>query len=140
MTRLPGLDPEVPEVLADLHRRKDEPVTLAYRAKIALTTAAIGYAVIVQKSANEPESMLEQYLGASEHLRAMALAYAGALGDLAAAERAELAALRRFREGVIALRGEIVAARRLSGDAHDGALAEAAETIDALLTLHGGAP
>lgn len=104
-------------------------------AEIMLDTAALGYASIVQVAAESPETMHDEYSGSVEHLRHTALSYAASCGNLDAAERAELLALRRFRDGVVSMRGDIVAARRLSGDAHDGALAEAAETIDALLSL-----
>jgi hypothetical protein len=102
-------------------------------AEIMLGTAAFGYAAAVSVAAAEPESKHDEYSGAVEFLRTTALAYAGALGNLSAGERAEIDALRRFRDGVLALRGEIANGKTAMGEAMDRELA--VETIDALLAV-----
>lgn len=103
------------------------------RSVMMIESAALNYAACVQASSAEPESMHDAYCGAVEHLHHMALGYAAARGDLAAAERAELLALRRLRDGIVALRQE------LYDDARSTA-SMAIETIDALLLLIGDAP
>lgn len=103
------------------------------KAEIMLSTAASGYSAVVSVAAENPEAMREAYRGAVEHLRHAALDYAGSCGNLDAAERAELLALRRFREGVVGLRAELVAGITDMGERVDRKLA--IETIDALLLL-----
>lgn len=103
-------------------------------AEIMLTTAAIGFASIVHAAAQQPESMHDEYVGSVEHLRHAALGYAASCGNADAGERAVLLALRNFRDGIVALRGELSV-----GPSGEERLAEIAETIDAFLMLHGGA-
>lgn len=100
-----------------------------------LDTAALGYAAVVQASAAEPESEHDAYCGAIGHLHHSALSYAATRGDLAAGERAELLALRRFRDGIVALRQELH--ENVDGQA---SASLAIETIDAFLTLTGTTP
>lgn len=107
-------------------------MSLESKTEIALNTAALGYASVVSAVA------AEAYAGSIEHLRHSALGYAASCGDLNAGERAELTALRRFRDGIVALRGELA-----SGCTDDGRVVDVAlaiETIDAFVTLHGGMP
>jgi hypothetical protein len=109
------------------------------QAEIALSTAAIGYASIVQVAAEQPEALHEQYIGAVDHLRHVALDYAASCGNLDAAERAELLALRRFRDGVVALRAEL-ATGQADGEPIANAAEHAVETIDAFLLMEGVGP
>jgi hypothetical protein len=104
-------------------------------ARIYLHTAALGFSEQVNYSgsfrdSDRPASVFEAYEGASQFLVTTALAYAGAAGNLSAAERAELEALRRFAEGVTALRGELARGERILA-------AETIETIDALFVMLG---
>lgn len=101
------------------------------KAECYLTTAALGFAAQVSHASGD----VEAHRGAREFLVTTALACAAAAGSMDAAERAELDALRRFRDGVVGLRAELTSARQLSGDAHEGALAEAVQTIDALFAI-----
>lgn len=109
-------------------------------AEIMLDTAALGYAALVRVAAEAPEAMHEQYIGAIEHLHHSALSYAGACGSLDAGERAELLALRRFRDGVVDLRQEFATGQTSDGEAIADARELGVETIDALLMLHGARP
>jgi hypothetical protein len=88
---------------------------------IQLSTAALGYAHSVGTEAS---------VGFGAHLEHMALDFAGRAGSLDAAERAELLALRRFRDGIVSLRAEITE----HGDCEHEWIAE---TIDAFFTLEG---
>lgn len=110
-------------------------ITEEKAAEIMLDTAALGYAAIVQACA--PEQMHEAYCGALEHLHHSALSYAATRGDLAAAERAELLALRWFRDGIVALRGELVEGLTSDGEAICDANSRhfAVESIDAVLAM-----
>lgn len=104
------------------------------RVEIMLTTAALGYSAIVSAAARQGEPLHDAYLGSLAHLRHAALGYAASCGNADASERAELLALRNFRDGIVALRGELSV-----GPSGEERLAEIAETIDAFLMLHGGA-
>jgi len=95
-------------------------MTSEQTAKIYLETAAIGFVAALRS---------DDLTGAREFLATTALAYAASAGSLDAAERAELQALRRFRDGVAALRSEL--ARGFDPEA--GALT--IETIDALFAV-----
>ena len=111
------------------------------RSAIYLETAALGYAEQVRFSmrcttppATEPwgASAIASFRGARELLSTTALSYAGAMGSLDAAQQAELRELRRFRDGVVDLRGEIADVR---GPDHR-VLSGVVETINALFTVH----
>lgn len=97
-------------------------------AKIYLEACALGYAASVDQlpkivaAADE----LDRWAGAKSALHDAGVQLAAALGNLDAAEHAELEALRRFRDGVVALREE------LARDVPESC-AIAIETIDALL-------
>lgn len=96
-------------------------------AKTYLETCAITYAVHIA------ERMPAELSRAGEALVVAALAYAGAAGNLGAAERFELEQLRRFRDGVTSLRTELVAGRDWEGNAITDAAHLAVSSIDALL-------
>lgn len=108
-------------------------------ARVYLESCALGYAASVDQLAGAG-----QVVGAAEidhwnctkaALHDAGIRIAAALGNLDAAERAELTALRRFREGVVALRGEMATGRAADGDAICDADASyhVVQTIDALL-------
>lgn len=99
-------------------------------AEIMLETAAMGYVAQVQNDPGTPEAHFAHVSGAREYLHRSALAYAAARGNLDAGERAKLHALRRFRDGVAALRTELHENR-------DGlaSVSLAIETIDAFFAL-----
>lgn len=108
-------------------------------AEIYLDTCALGYAAFTQivQIGRPTAADLERWNGAKAALHESAVQYAAAQGSLDAAERAELAALRRFRDGVVALRTELAAGRDAEGNAIVDADASyhAVETIDALLVF-----
>jgi hypothetical protein len=115
-------------------------VTTEATARIYLHTAALGFSEQVNYSgsfrdADRPTGVFEAYEGASQFLVTTALAYAGALGNLDAAERAELDALRRFRDGVVALRGELATGKTGEGDPIAAPGEHAVEAIDAFLAV-----
>lgn len=89
---------------------------------IPLSTAALCYAANVGTEAS---------IRAGAHLERIALDFAGRSGSLDASERAELLALRRFRDGIAALRTEIA---DRGGEAKHG---EIVETINAFLAIEG---
>lgn len=95
-------------------------------AEIMLETAAMGYVAQVQNDPETPEAHFAHVGGAREYLHRSALAYAAARGNLDAGERAELHALRQFRDGIAALRVELSEERTAQ---------LACETIDALFSL-----
>lgn len=89
-------------------------------AEVHLESAAMAYA------AGLDAGDAGGYLAAKAYLHERANAYAGALGDATALERADLSALRRFYAGVVALRAELTACSDLN---------LVKETIDALVFL-----
>lgn len=110
------------------------------KAMIHLTTAAICFSEQVRAAVplgdgDRPPDAFDAYEGARSHLAEVALAYARDAGDLTADERAELLALRRFRDGVKALRSEMAAGRTDEGEAITEPREHAVETIDAFLAL-----
>lgn len=105
-----------------------------YKAKIYLETAALGFAAAVNLASDPPHAVdVEAHRGAREFLSTTALAYAATAGVPGAAERAELDALRRFRDGVVSLRGELVGTEPGS-DPVANERDHVVETIDALLS------
>lgn len=92
---------------------------------IQLSTAALCYAADVGE---------ESSIRAGEHLEHVALDFAARRGQLDAAEHAELVALRRFRDGIVSLRGEI---EERGGETKHGQIVE---TINAFFTLEGVGP
>lgn len=96
------------------------------KAAIHLQTAALGYAAVcnVRDVADELTTEDHQaWVGARENLETSALVYAGARGAPDAAERAELQALRLFRDRVASLRSEFAM------------FPDVVETIDALIVI-----
>lgn len=110
------------------------------RSVLMIESAALNYSAVVQAGSVEPESMHDAYCGAVEHLHHMALEYAAAQGNLDAGERAELLSLRRFRDGMIALRGEVVQGCEVDGRVIDDIGIHVVGTIDAVLTMSGVEP
>jgi hypothetical protein len=154
-----ALAAEVRERRARTHRRSLRVATESAvpsswdtgRAATYLETAALGYATQIKEYAAAvtrdlsavPAVLLDSIVGAREFLAVTALSYAGARGSLDAAERAELLDQRRFREGVISLRGELVTGNIADGEPIGEVSVHVVETIDALLALFsrdGGEP
>lgn len=109
-------------------------------AATMLDTSALGYsAAVTGPREASPEVHHELWVGSRAALQRAALEYAAKQGSLDAAERAELIALRRFRDGMIGLRQELA-----TGEAVDvfGKVSDltthAIETIDAMLQFDGG--
>lgn len=103
-------------------------------AEIYLETCALGYAAAVQiGDAAVTSEQLDHWAGAKSALHDAGVRLAAALGNLDAAERAELAALRRFREGVEGLRVELAQGYEETGEVILEGREHAIETIDALL-------
>ena len=88
-------------------------------AAVYLETAALAFA-----AARETP---EPFAGSRDWLATTALAFAAASGSLNASERAELSALRRFRDGIASLRAELANEPK--------AVALVLETVDALFAL-----
>lgn len=111
---------------------QEAPMTVSSETAAAyLECCALGYAESVGAG---DAGKLEGWAISKATLHDAGVQLAAALGSLDAAERAELTALRRFRDGVVALRGELAAGKTATGETVDCALA--VETIDALLALH----
>lgn len=102
-------------------------------AEAYLDTCALGFAVSVERAPADRAARTQEdrvrWATAKAVLRDAAMQYAAALGNLDATERAELEALRRFREGVLALRGELASGERTTPE-------ETIETIDALEAMN----
>lgn len=96
-------------------------------ARVYLESCALGYGASVQAGG------IDDYAGAKDALHDAGVRLAAALGNLDAAERAELVALRRFREGVEALRGEMATGQDYEGSSISEPREHAIETVDALL-------
>ena len=99
------------------------------RCRIQLATAAGGYVAVC--SAVPPIDPVPDAVGSDWRrgeivLLEAALAYAASLGNASAAERAELATLRRFHEGIVSLRAELTACSDLN---------LVKETIDAFIAM-----
>jgi len=91
-------------------------------ARIELETAALAFAVHVDN-------------GARDYLATCGLKYAAAMGSLDAAERVDLAELRRFREVVVALRGELHTGRTSEGELIGSASKLVVDRIDSALAM-----
>lgn len=104
-------------------------------ARTYLATAALGYAAAVDATGDRPtDADLATHRATGEFLETCALQLAVERGVPGAAERAELDALRRFRDGVVALRAEVVEL----GDVHatgDSVAEHVERTIDALIAI-----
>lgn len=102
-------------------------------AEIYLDTCALGYAAAVQAGDRRivTTAQFDDWNCTKAALHDAGVRLAAALGNLDAAERAELTALRRFREGVVALRGEVATDKTALGELVNRELV--VETIDALL-------
>lgn len=100
-------------------------------AETYLETCALGYVAVRR---DDPPDV-EGWRAWGQTLRESAVRYAAACGDLSAAERAELESLRRIRDGIVSLRGEVVADRTSDGQPMTAALV--VETIDAILKMNG---
>lgn len=103
-------------------------------AELYLDACALGYAAVVQAGDRRlvTAAQFDDWACTKAALHDAGVRLAAALGNLAAAERAELTALRRLREGVLALRGEM-ATGEADGAPIAGPREHAVETIDALL-------
>lgn len=99
-------------------------------AEIYLDTCALGYAASVQ--GGDTAADVERWNGAKAALYDAGVRLAAARGSLDAAERSELTALRRLRDGIIGLRGEVAAGKTATGEPVDRALV--VETLDAMLS------
>lgn len=98
-------------------------------AEVHLESAAMAFAAGLATSIDEhatSSAVFASYTASKMYLLERANAYAGALGEATALERADLAALRRFYAGVVALRAELTACSDLN---------LVKETIDALVAL-----
>lgn len=86
-------------------------------------------AAVIENAANVER--LHHLAGSRAALHDAGVRLAAALGNLDAAERAEFEALRRFRDGVVAMRSEVAVGRTDAGEPLTFELV--VETIDALL-------
>lgn len=102
-------------------------------SELYLESCALGYAAVVQAADRRlvTTAQFDEWACTKAALHDAGIRLAAARGNLDAAERAELIALRRFRDGVVALRGEITAGGTDLDEPVDRALI--AQTIDALL-------
>lgn len=130
LSELPGHDLSIPVRELDPADIKRMVSPLGLPASVVLESAADAFA---HSTAGDCSERHAAFRWAKAHLQDAALAFAASAGNLDAAERAELHALRTFRDGVVSLREEAVAGKGLFGEEFTPELV--VETIDALLAL-----